>query len=62
MRGTVAKRLRKHVYGDQSLRERRIYRHSGSAPLYTGGLVNVGPRRAYQQAKRTYKESRKGKA
>ena len=52
MRGTVAKRLRKQIYGDQSLRGKRTYRYSGNAPLYNGGLVNEGPRRAYQQAKK----------
>ena len=54
MRGTVAKGLRKAVYGDLSLREERCYARAGR-----GGLVNVGERAVYQRAKKIYREKRR---
>lgn len=56
MRGTVAKRIRKLIYGDQSLRVIRKYRHlvGLSKTGRNGGLVNIGLRREYLDAKRDY--------
>ncbi len=51
MRGRVAKRIRKEVYGDMSYRG-RIY-----AKDKNGGLVNVGLRAKYLEAKKTYKKA-----
>ena len=47
MRGTLAKALRRLVYGDQSLREKRVYRM-----LAGGTIVSTGLRRKYQVLKR----------
>lgn len=50
MRSTIAKRIRRSIYGEYSPRpEARKYRWDKS-------LVSVGLRQAYQQAKRLYKE------
>ena len=46
MRGTVAKRLRRFIYGDHALRERHYYRTS------SGQIIADDLRQAYQQAKR----------
>ena len=48
MRGTVAKRLRRAIYGNESLRDRDHYRTS------TGQVLCDPVRRKYKQAKRTY--------
>jgi hypothetical protein len=51
MRGTVAKRLRKKIYGDDSLRIKRKYSKQG------GTICNIGKRQEYQDAKMDYKRS-----
>jgi hypothetical protein len=48
MRGTVAKRIRKNIYGDQTLKTTRKYSNFG------GTLVNIGLRQEYLDAKRDY--------
>ena len=53
MRGVVAKRIRKSVYGDQSLRQKRKYVRLYSDPT----AVRNDPqslRTAYQRAKKRY--------
>jgi hypothetical protein len=68
MRGTVAKRIRKRVYGDMSLRLQREYGWKRLDPLHKGGyhdkegnkfsaLVVIGKRQEYQKAKRDYVHS-----
>ena len=65
MRGTVAKRIRKQIYGDMSLRAERKYTwrkllsgHSGGYRDKDGNkyssLVLTGKRQEYQDAKRDY--------
>ncbi len=56
MRGTVAKRIRKRIYGDQSIKAVRKYRHlvGLSKTGRYGGIVNIGLRQEYQDAKRDY--------
>jgi hypothetical protein len=46
MRAIKAKKLRKQVYGDYSLREEREYKK-----LSTGQIVATGRRRIYQKSK-----------
>lgn len=46
MRGVKAKRIRRAVYGEQSLKQARRYRRTDG-----GTLVNVGPRGVYRRAK-----------
>ena len=46
MRGTKAKRIRREVYGDESLKNPREYRQYGQT------AVAIGKRREYQDAKR----------
>ena len=48
MRGTVAKRIRREVYGDNSLRAKRRYLINPR----TGQLIADGLRRTYQAAKK----------
>lgn len=48
MRGKKAKAMRRFFFGDQSL-SRRARRYVGNEQ---GGVVNLGPRRAYQREKR----------
>ena len=45
MRGTKAKRIRKQVYGDKSIRQRRYSKDEN------GTIYNMGLRRTYQLAK-----------
>lgn len=54
MRGTVAKRLRKKIYGLTSLRIKRRYERRRN-----GVIVGVGLRRAYQLEKQVYKQERR---
>lgn len=50
MNGKQAKRIRRMVYGDMSLRDERQYRNT------TGKTeMNVGPRRKYLDAKKAYR-------
>jgi len=49
MRGKVAKRLRKSVYGDISPKLRKYYRHN-----ITGQIVSNNIRQAYQKLERAY--------
>ncbi len=51
MRGIAAKKIRKEVYGDQSLRQPRRYVIQGNA------IVNTGLRRRYQEAKKTLRQA-----
>lgn len=62
MRGTVAKRIRKRIYGDQSLKVIRKYRHSVGLSKNDryGGIVNIGLRQEYQDAKRDYYADKRG--
>lgn len=68
MRGTVAKRIRRQVYGDQSPGQRQ-YRGGwvrravkGARKLvWTGPVQAQGLRRRYQEAKRAYKRGRHGR-
>ncbi len=48
MRGTVAKKIRKRIYGNQSLKSTRKYSN------IHGAIVNVGLRQEYLDAKRDY--------
>lgn len=57
MRGKVAKKIRRQIYMAQSLRIQRRYRK-----LSNGSIINVGLRRAYQLAKKAYKQERRGYA
>ena len=50
MRGVVAKRIRREIYGDQSLKQERKYYWSAF-----GTIVNIGLRQRYQDAKKDYK-------
>jgi len=52
MRGTVARRIRRQIYGDHSPRARSYFfiRRNSSQ------IVADGRRDAYQKAKRSYKE------
>jgi hypothetical protein len=58
MRGTVAKRLRREIYGDLSYREGRYAvrtgRDSRGRRLLVGGIQADERRRAYQHAKRRH--------
>jgi hypothetical protein len=48
MNGRIAKKLRKKIYGDDSIRAKRRYSHIG------GTISNIGKRQEYQDAKRDY--------
>jgi hypothetical protein len=54
MRGTKAKRLRKQIYGDTSLRVERSYIRQSGRYYRGGGIINHpdSPRAKYQAAKR----------
>lgn len=51
MRGAVAKRIRRNVYGDMSQRSRKHYRASSR---HNGTIVADPQRHAYQFANREY--------
>jgi len=53
MRATVAKRIRKHIYKDYSIRVRRYKR------LSNGMIVNTGLREDYIINKKAYKSNRR---
>jgi heterodisulfide reductase subunit A-like polyferredoxin len=53
MRGTVAKRIRKQVYGDMSQKGTREYEFYGRQRL------NTGLRRVYRTAKKLFMEDKK---
>lgn len=75
MRGTVAKRIRRQVYGDQSTRQKRRYavetvekimkltvgtpKEGKKAIVKKGIIKNIGLRQQYQDAKRDYYAERK---
>ena len=63
MRGKVAKRIRREIYGEQSLQIIRKYRDSVglSKTGKTGGIVNIGLRQEYLDAKKDYYLEKKGK-
>jgi|APSaa5957512622_1039677.scaffolds.fasta_scaffold90907_1 hypothetical protein len=52
MRGTVAKKIRKKVYGDFSTQERKYQRDDNNC------RSNVGLRKDYQEAKKEYYKTR----
>lgn len=52
MRGTVAKKIRRGVYGEHSLRGKRAYKFDPKV----GGLVNEGRRFYYQRLKEAVKQ------
>ncbi|MEE9356466.1 MAG: hypothetical protein V3U75_12825 [Methylococcaceae bacterium] len=59
MRGKKAKRIRKQVYGNMCVhligrkyKGQMVPDHTSGALITTGGIVSVGLRREYQQAKR----------
>ncbi len=64
MRGTVAKRIRKRIYGEQSLKQKRRYVKeitTKNIAVYPKVLTvnretikNIGLRQEYQDAKRDY--------
>ena len=56
MRGTVAKRIRREVYGDFSIKEPRKYGITKKGMIVVSGL-----RRAYIDAKRDYVDNKKQK-
>jgi len=56
MCGRVAKRIRREIYKDQSLKIIRRYHK-----LQNGQIVNIGRRQEYQDAKRDYIERRDDK-
>lgn len=55
MRGVLAKRIRREVYGDQSLKERRRY----ATDRDTGEVFCLGLRGKYQTIKQSVKEDRR---
>lgn len=65
MRGTVAKRIRRQIYGDQSLQQKRRYVKeitTKQISVYPKVLTvnrdtikNIGLRQQYQDAKKDYK-------
>ena len=58
MRGVAAKKIRRQVYGsDMSIRA-RDYGLVTSGGKSIGQIVNRGLRRAYQEAKKKFKEDR----
>jgi len=63
MNGKVAKRIRKMVYGDMSLREERTYNEilkKSKKGWNKITLENASPlRKKYQQAKKQYKENKR---
>jgi len=61
MRGTVAKRIRKEIYGEQSLRVIRQYSRSvGLSKIgKNGGIINIGLRQEYLDAKRDFVRGRR---
>lgn len=52
MRAKVARRLRKSVYGDFSLRARKYYHH----PKIPGTIITDRRRQEYQRVKKAYKQ------
>jgi hypothetical protein len=55
MRGTVVKRIRKAVYGDQSTKAPRKYIWDVNRKDKSGGIMVTGLRREYQAAKVVHK-------
>ncbi len=71
MRGTVAKRIRREVYGEQSLQQKRRYvsetvekvfkrfdektKEFKAVKVNRGIIKNIGLRQQYRDAKRDYK-------
>ena len=59
MRATIAKRIRKQVYGDQSTKTPRKYIWDVNRKDKSGGIMVTGLRREYQAAKVVYKRDRR---
>ena len=69
MRGTVAKRIRKRIYGDASLKAKRRYvketvtkeiqRYPKVYTVNRDTIKNVGLRQEYQDAKKDYYAERR---
>lgn len=54
MNGRVAKKIRKEVYGDMSLKERKLYRNPQNGQILADEL-----RARYQGVKRLYKQRKR---